>query len=277
MSNRDHYAVIGNPIAHSRSPDIHALFAEQTGQAMVYDRILAEPGTFDEEVSAFFALGGKGLNVTVPFKEDAFHYVDELSARAKLAGAVNTLILQDDGCTAGDNTDGAGLLADLGRLGWDVAGKTVLLLGAGGASRGVLQPLLEAAPARLVVANRTVSKAQHLADVFAACGAVEACGFDDLAGQQFDLIINGTSASLAGEMPDLPAGILPVHACVYDMMYSREPTKFLVWAQEQGVSNCSDGLGMLVEQAAESFYRWRAVRPDTRPALEALRLALHRA
>jgi shikimate dehydrogenase len=271
----DHYAVIGNPVAHSKSPWIHATFAEQTGEALVYTTLLAGVGEFSQAVDAFRAAGGRGLNVTVPFKEDAFHYADRCSERAALAGAVNTLIFTDASDCAGDNTDGVGLLRDIIHNQHDrVAGRQVLLLGAGGAARGVLGPLLEEKPGRLVIGNRTAERAVQLAAHFADHGPVTGCGLDDLAGQQFDLVINATAASLKGALPVLPDGILAAGGWCYDMMYQAEPTPFMRWGLAQGARRAVDGLGMLVEQAAESFYLWRHVRPDTAPVLRALRSAL---
>lgn len=267
----DRYAVVGNPVAHSKSPQIHSLFAEQTGQPLTYTRMLVKAGAFDEEVSSFFALGGKGLNVTVPFKEEAYNYADHLTERAQRAGAVNTLVQQTDGHVLGDNTDGAGMVADILAQEWPIAGQRLLLLGAGGAVRGVLQPLLAEQPAQLLIVNRTEEKAQQLAQQFADCGPVAACSYPALADQQFDLIINGTSASLQGALPPLPDGLLAPDARAYDMMYAPDLTPFLVWAREQGAEAVSDGLGMLVRQAAESFYLWRAVRPDAAPVLAGLR------
>jgi shikimate dehydrogenase len=268
----DRYAVVGNPIGHSKSPVIHRLFAEQTGQSLSYDKMLVEQGAFNEEVSAFFALGGRGLNVTLPFKEEAFGYADELTPRAQLAGAVNTLMLRGDGTVLGDNTDGAGLVADLLSQGWTLTGSRILLLGAGGAARGVVQPLLEQNPARVVIANRTPERAQAIAEAFG--DRVEAGDYAALAGQSFDLVINATSASLAGQLPPLPEGLVTSATCVYDMMYGAEPTAFLSWAREQGAEHLADGLGMLVGQAAEAFQLWRGVRPQTAPVIEALRAEL---
>lgn len=267
----DRYAVVGNPIAHSKSPDIHALFAEQTQQDLRYDKMLVELGAFETDVASFFALGGKGLNVTVPFKENAYRFADELTQRAQLAGAVNTLIKQQDGRVLGDTTDGAGLVQDLLRQSWIIAQKRVLVLGAGGAVRGVLQPLLEQKPKEVVVANRTLSKAQDLAQTFADFGEISASSFDELTGWSYDLVINGTSASLSGALPDLPVGLFAQGACAYDMVYGDKPTAFMTWAQEQGAEAVSDGLGMLVGQAAESFYLWRGVRPNIRTVISALR------
>lgn len=268
----DRYAVVGNPIGHSKSPLIHQLFAAQTGQELIYDRMLVEPGAFAEEVSSFFALGGKGLNVTVPFKEEAFRYADTRTERAQLAGAVNTLMLQPDGSVQGDNTDGAGLVADLLARNWPLRGSRILLLGAGGAVRGVVAPLLALDPASILIANRTLSKAQAVADNFDR--QVSACACEHLTGQTFDLIINGTSASLAGELPPVPEELISADTCVYDMMYGAEPTAFLRWAQALGAQRCADGLGMLVAQAAEAFYLWRGVMPVTAPVIEELRTQL---
>lgn len=265
----DRYAVVGNPIAHSKSPVIHQWFAEQTGQSLVYEKILVELAAFDEDASGFFALGGKGLNVTVPFKEQAFRFADVLTDRARLAGAVNTLALQNDGTVLGDNTDGAGLVADLRAQNWPLADQRILILGAGGAVRGIVGPLLEQKPASLLIANRTLAKAVAIAEAFPAT-AVEVSGYAELNGH-FDLVINGTSASLADELPPLPPRLLGAQSAAYDLMYSAGPTAFLRWAAEQGAERWSDGLGMLVEQAAEAFYLWRGVRPNTSPVVEKLR------
>lgn len=273
MSPTDRYAVMGNPIAHSKSPRIHAMFAEQTGQDMVYEAILVERGRFPEAVAAFQAAGGRGLNVTVPFKEEAYAIADARSARAERAGAVNTLVLSPDGTRHGDNTDGVGLVRDLrDNLGLALAGMRVLLVGAGGAARGILGPLLEARPATVTLANRTVARAEHLAAAFADLGPVHACGFEALAGRTFDLILNATAASLAGEVPPLPPDVVRPDTVCYDLAYGeRGETPFVAWARERGAALAVDGLGMLVEQAAESFHLWRGVRPDTRPVIAALR------
>ncbi len=267
----DSYAVVGNPIAHSKSPDIHEQFAEQTSQNLTYDRMLVKLGAFNEEVSAFFALGGLGLNVTVPFKEEAFRYADQLTERARLAGAVNTLALQDDGNVLGDNTDGAGLVADIQANNWTLEGKTLLILGAGGAVRGVLQPLLAQNPSKVVIANRTVSKAQDIVDMYPGVDHLSVSSYAELFGQSFDLVINGTSASLAGAIPPLPDNVVTSRTCVYDMMYGSEPTVFLTWAESQGATALIDGLGMLVGQAAESFDLWRGVKPATDEVIQVLR------
>ncbi|MEW6645940.1 MAG: shikimate dehydrogenase [Pseudomonadota bacterium] len=268
----DRYAVMGNPIGHSKSPLIHTRFAAQTGQALSYEAILVELGDFPAAVARFRAAGGQGLNVTVPFKQEAWALARQRSRRAERAGAVNTLRWEADGSLFGDNTDGVGLVRDLkDNHGVPLAGRRLLLLGAGGAVRGVLEPLLEERPAALVIANRTVAKAEELAAAFADLGTVRASSFAALAGQQFDVVINGTAASLQGEVPPLPDGILAPGAVCYDMMYGKEPTAFLRWAMAAGAAQSADGLGMLVEQAAEAFYLWRGVRPATAEVIAALR------
>lgn len=262
----DRYAVFGHPIAHSKSPLIHAAFARQTGQDMTYEAILAPLDGFADSVATFMAAGGRGANVTVPFKEAAFRLAGRLSSRAERAGAVNTLTFSADGI-AGDNTDGAGLVADLTRnLRRTLAGKRILLLGAGGAARGVIEPLLDQKPASLVIANRTVGRAQELADLFDR--GVAACGFDT-ANTPFDLVINATAASLAGELPPLSPRVFTPETLAYDMMYGRD-TPFLDFSRTHGAST-ADGLGMLVEQAAEAFFLWRGIRPDTAPVIATLR------
>lgn len=273
----DQYVVFGNPIGHSKSPLIHRLFAAQTGEALEYDTLLAPLDDFTACAQGFFKQG-LGANVTVPFKEEAFRMVDSLTPRAKRAGAVNTLSRQTDGSLQGDNTDGAGLVRDLTvNAGVELAGKRILLLGAGGAVRGVLEPLLAHKPASLVIANRTVEKAEQLAREFADLGPVAASGFSWLK-EPVDLVINATSASLAGELPPIdPALILPGQTVCYDMMYGKEPTPFCVWAAEHGAVKVLDGLGMLAEQAAEAFFIWRGVRPETAPVLAELRRQLARA
>lgn len=267
---------MGNPIAHSKSPIIHAAFAEQTRQSIRYRAIQVDPGGFDQAVGNFFAHDGKGLNVTVPFKQEAWKLADDLSERARLAGAVNTLKPSADGKILGDNTDGIGLVRDLkNNLGIYLQGKRILLLGAGGAARGVLSPLLEEQPKELVIANRTSSRARELADEFNKVAhknnLIEGLGFDELEGRTFQVVINATSASLGGELPPIPASTIANAEIVYDMMYGKEPTVFLRWAQQQGASHISDGLGMLVEQAAESFYIWRNIRPDTQTVIKIIR------
>jgi len=269
----DLYAVIGNPIEHSKSPQIHAAFARQTGQDIRYERILGDLEEFEADVEAFIAAGGRGLNVTVPFKERAFRLADILSERARDAGAVNTLAVRDVGLY-GDNTDGLGLVRDLGcnHL-FSFRGARVLLLGAGGAVRGVLRPLLDERPDRLVIANRTASKARALASAAAPRDGLAGCGLDELSGQKFDLIINGTAAGLAAKVPQIPDDCLADGGWTYDMLYGSEPTAFVKWGREHGAARALDGLGMLVEQAAEAFRLWRGVTPDTAPVIAALRAA----
>jgi shikimate dehydrogenase len=270
----DHYVVFGNPIGHSKSPLIHGLFAEQTGQQLDYSTALAPLDGFTAFAQAFFN-EGRGANVTVPFKEQAFRMVDSLTERALRAGAVNTLSKLSDGTLLGDNTDGAGLVRDLTvNYGLSLRGKRVLLLGAGGAVRGALEPLLAERPAALVIANRTVEKAELLAQQFADLGPVFASGFDWLE-ESVDVIINATSASLTGDLPPIsPSLVEPGKTFCYDMMYGSEPTAFCRWATEQGAAQSVDGLGMLVEQAAEAFLLWRGVRPDSAPVLAELRSQL---
>jgi shikimate dehydrogenase len=271
----DAYAVMGNPIAHSKSPRIHAAFAQQTGQRITYTAIQVDPGGFAQAVGNFFANGGKGLNVTVPFKQEAWALAVTRGAEAELAGAVNTLLLDSDGALVGRNTDGIGLVRDIcDNHGGRIAGQRVLLIGAGGAARGVLEPLLAQKPSHIVIANRTPDRAHELAKIFAALGNIAGAGFDDLRGQAFDLIINASAASLHGEVPPLPDDVLATNGWCYDMMYGAEPTPFVRWGLAHGAAQSLDGLGMLVEQAAESFTLWRGVRPDTRPVLALLRGAL---
>ncbi len=272
----DRYGVMGNPIGHSKSPMIHSLFAAQTEQALSYEAILVEIGAFNEAVETFRNEGGKGLNVTVPFKRDAWKLADELSPCAELAGAVNTLILRSDGSLLGDNTDGTGLVRDIqDNLGTSLRDKNILILGAGGAVRGVLNPILEQKPVSVTIANRTPARAQELADAFEEFGTVDGCGFEELDGSSFDIVINGTSASLQGEVPPLPDTLLAKGALCYDMMYAAIPTAFMAWAEEHNSAQISDGLGMLVEQAAESFRIWRGVKPQTAPVIRAVRESLH--
>lgn len=267
----DRYAVIGNPIAHSKSPLIHRLFAEQTGQDLNYERLLAPLDDFAGTLERFRAEGGCGANVTVPFKQEAFQAAREVTARAARAEAVNTLIFDGD-TVIGDNTDGVGLVTDITvNLAQALVGRSVLILGAGGAVRGVLQPLLSHRPQHLVLANRTLQKAEELSACFGgSCTPVSAAAFADLQGP-FDIIINGTSASLAAEVPPVPDAIFGEQTLVYDMMYAPQGTTFMHHAQARGVQRVADGLGMLVEQAAEAFYLWRGVRPQTAPVLAALR------
>jgi shikimate dehydrogenase len=270
----DRYAVVGNPVAHSKSPFIHAQFALQTGQDIEYGRLLAPLDGFRATVAEFRAQGGKGLNVTLPFKLEAFALADVRSARALDAEAVNTLSFAH-GSIAGDNTDGIGLMRDVeSNLRFPLAQRRILLMGAGGAAQGVLMPLLSVRPAQLIIANRTVDKAEQLVGRFAprAAGAeLGALGYDELAGRSFDLVVNATSASLQDTVPDLPPGLFASGSLAYDMMYGKGPTPFLQRAQALGAAQLADGIGMLVEQAAESFYVWRGVRPDTAPVIAQLR------
>ncbi len=273
----DRYAVVGNPIAHSKSPEIHAAFARQTGQDIGYSKLLAPLDGFRSTLESFRAAGGKGVNVTVPFKLEAFDLADEVSQRAKDAEAANYLRF-DNGRIHADNTDGVGLTRDIvHNLGFRLAGKRVLLLGAGGAAQGVLTPLLEYEPSILTIANRTVEKALRLAETFrhkpvAASSVLCGLRFGELAGHHFDLVINATSTSLQEELPPLPADAFAAGALAYDMMYGATPSPFLAFAAAHGAKT-SDGLGMLVEQAAESFLLWRGVRPETAPVIALLRNA----
>jgi shikimate dehydrogenase len=271
----DRYAVFGNPISHSKSPLIHRLFAAQTGQHMEYTAELIANDGFDTAVDRFARNGGKGLNITVPFKQRAFALANRRSARAERAGAVNTLVLHAPGDYDGDTTDGIGLVRDLIRnQNYNLCDKQILVLGAGGAVRGVLEPLLGNRPAQLTIANRTRSTAVQLASDFADLGDIRGCGLDDIGGDAFDIIINGTSASLGGELPPLSPTLLHQHTFCYDMMYAADATPFLLWGTENSCAETADGLGMLVEQAAESFRIWRGVEPVTGPVIEAVRKSL---
>ncbi len=267
----DRYAVFGNPISHSKSPAIHAAFARQTAQDLSYEALLAPLDGFAAGIREFRDGGGKGANVTVPFKVDAWQLATRLSDRARLAQAVNTLCFEENGEIFGDNTDGAGLVRDIvHNLGCPLAGKRILLMGAGGAARGVLLPLLNHQPDSVFIVNRTAAKAADLQAQFAPYGVVEAGDYMALPGRSFDLVINATSSGLSDQLPPLPGGLFANGALAYDMMYGKE-TPFLVFAREQGVSKIADGLGMLVEQAAEAFLLWRGVRPDTAPVIALLR------
>jgi shikimate dehydrogenase len=273
MTN-DLYAVVGNPISHSKSPRIHSLFASETGEPVEYTAIQAPLDDFAGTVTQFFERGGKGLNVTVPFKEEAWKLADRRTERAGNAGAANTLYLDDDGVLTADNTDGCGIVRDL-VTNHAVALKDarILVLGAGGAVRGVLGPILAEHPAAITIANRTVAKAEALIDLFSPVAGetrLSACGFEQPRAP-FDVIINGTSASLQGDLPPLSPEVIGEKTVVYDMMYSLQTTTFNQWALEQGAQIVHDGLGMLVEQAAESFRVWRGIRPATRPVIEELR------
>ncbi|MEK6551105.1 MAG: shikimate dehydrogenase [Pseudomonadota bacterium] len=267
----DRYAVVGNPVAHSKSPAIHKLFARQFGHHIEYTAIQVDVGGLAQAVDQFRALGGKGLNITVPFKTDAYWLADQRSDRAELAEAVNCLRFEKDGKLFGDNTDGTGLVHDIvHNLGASLRDKQILILGAGGAVRGVLDPILRHHPAKVVIANRTVVKARELAEQFSTHGKVEACGLDELKGKHFDIVINGTAASLKGEVPPLPETIFNRGALAYDMMYGDQAKPFIDWSALHGAARAVDGLGMLVEQAAESYLLWRGVRPQTRPVIEAI-------
>lgn len=270
---KDQYAVFGNPIAHSKSPVLQSTFARQTHQALEYKAVCVPTNRFTEYADQFFSSGGKGLNITVPFKLDAYHYAHKLSHRATVAGAVNTLIMRNS-TIIGDNTDGVGFVNDVKKnLHWIIKNKHILILGAGGAVRGALEPILDEQPASIVIANRTFEKAEILAKNFSSKGNVLASTYKDL-NRSFDMIINGTSASLSGNLPTLPDHIISPETLCYDMMYGKEPTVFLEWASLHHAKDMSDGLGMLVCQGAESFYQWRNVRPDTQPVINDIRANL---
>jgi len=275
MTENARYAVFGNPVKHSKSPLIHEMFAQQCAHPMVYRAVRVELDGFVRAASGFFADGGAGLNITVPFKREAFEFAQRLSDRAVRAGAVNTLTNAQDHVIEGDNTDGVGLLRDLTvNLGWTVHGMRVLLIGAGGAARGVLEPLLREQPKELLVVNRTGPRAQQLALEFADIGPVEGGGYELVGSRQFDLVINASSAGLAGAAPELPGSVLTERSCCYDMVYGSEPTPFMRWSAHHAAWAVADGLGMLVEQAAESFYIWRKLRPETGPVINQLRLGM---
>ncbi len=277
----DQYAVIGNPINHSKSPDIHTLFAQQTDQDLEYSTLFSPLDGFNKTVTDYFQNNqrgrGRGLNVTVPFKQEAWDLCresgNELSKYAQLAGAVNTLVHRDDNTIFGTNTDGIGIVTDL-EINHQVtlADKNILVLGAGGAVRGVLQPILEKVPKHVFIANRTESKAHELADIFSKPEILAAGGYGTIPEDiEYDIIINGTAASLKGDLPPVPIRCVEKAECCYDMMYSNEPTAFVEWAKANGVSKALDGLGMLIEQAAESFSIWRGVRPVTKDVFLQLR------
>lgn len=264
----DRYGVVGHPIAHSRSPFIHARFAAATGQSLIYDRQDILPEEFEPRMRALFATGYRGVNVTVPHKESAARLADTLTDRARRAGAVNTLALQNDGSLLGDNTDGAGLIADLVHLGVVLRDRRVLILGAGGATRGILAPLLAATPTVLTIANRRLERARELQRTFADLGNVEACIYEDLpqrvaADGGYDVVIHATSAGMEGKLPAIERTIFASDAFAYDIGYAQGDTPFVRWARAAGVARVAQGLGMLVEQAAEAFFLWRGVRPET--------------
>jgi len=269
----DQYAVFGNPIKQSKSPFIHTLFAAQTFQQLAYKAIEPSDEDFKITLTRFFAGGGKGCNVTMPYKEQAFQFAQKLTERATLAGAVNTLKLTDDNVVIGDNTDGAGLVLDLKNHHIDLTGARILLLGAGGAARGVCGPLLAESPKELVIANRTFSKAETLVSIFNDLGNVSSSELSQLEGE-FDLIINSTAASINGEVPAISSALIRPETAIYDMMYSAQETPFNQWAKQLGARVVIDGLGMLVGQAAESFAMWRGIKPSAKQVLTELRYNL---
>jgi len=267
----DKYAVVGYPVAHSWSPFIHGLFAKQVGHSIAYSRLEVPPEALTDRVVEFFAADGQGLNVTLPHKQAACLIARERTPRAEMAGAVNTLALRSNG-VFGDNTDGAGLIADLARnLSFDLRGTRVLLLGAGGAARGVLGPLLEADPEYLEIANRNEQRATELAREFSTLGTVHGCGFDAITDSTFDLVLNATSASLQDTIPPIPPGVIGPTTLCYDMAYGKGDTAFTRWSKSAGAGRAETGWGMLVEQAAESFLVWRGVKPETAPVIAAVK------
>ncbi len=271
----DRYAVVGNPVAHSLSPKIHTEFARQTGQQLSYQAIELACDDFANGIAELQRQGFRGLNVTVPFKREAWELCDSLSDRAEVAGAVNTLSLQADGSIHGDNTDGVGLIRDLvDNLEIKIQQQNVLLLGAGGAVRGVLEPLLALSPARLTIANRNLDRANALASDFTCFGKIEVVAYTQLSNQSYHLIINATAAGLSQQLPPIPASLLNPAGVCYDMMYNiNKATDFVEWSTSLGVKQSFDGLGMLVEQAAEAFFLWRGLRPDTSKPMGMLRTA----
>ncbi len=271
----DHYAVFGNPISQSKSPWIHGEFAKQTQQTLEYVSQLVELDEFEVQVRAFFAAGGAGLNITAPFKEQAWALAENLSDIAKLTGAVNTLYLDNDGKLCGDNTDGRGLLRDLkNNHGATLNNKSILLLGAGGAIKGIMPALIAQNPASITIANRSVDKAQKIAQIYADKTPIAVFAYAQLPKQAYDLVINGTSAGLKGGLPPVPAETVSAHTLCYDMIYGQGETMFQQWARQQGAKKALDGLGMLVEQAAESFKIWRQCEPDTGAVIAQLRQIL---
>ena len=266
------YAVFGNPVKHSKSPQIHSSFAKQTGIDLYYQAIEVPIDNFSETVKLFSSQGGKGLNITVPFKEEAHSICSNLTQRAELSGSVNTIQFDEESNIYGDTTDGQGLINDLTiNHKIDLKNKSILILGAGGSVRAMLEPLSNQKPSSIVISNRTVSRAEQLVEIFSDKENIEAHSFSALSNRSFDIIINGTSLSLKGELPPIPSSVIKSNTCCYDLMYSDTDTVFMKWAQEQGASKVLDGLGMLVEQAAESFYIWHGVKPDTAPVIKALR------
>jgi shikimate dehydrogenase len=272
MTGQDRYGVVGHPVSHSWSPFIHGLLARDTGQSMTYRLFDFTPEEFEPRVRDFFTLGGRGLNVTVPHKIAAVDIASEVTTRAAHAGAVNTLAMQKDGTILGDNTDGAGLVRDLcDNLGLVIIRRRILIIGAGGATRGVLAPLLALEPSEIVIANRTPERAQALAGSFAKVGPVQGLGVREIPGGPFDLVINATSASLSGDLPVVPDSIIGLETVCYDMAYGKTDTPFVQWAHKRGCARAFQGWGMLVEQAAESFRVWRGVKPGTASVLTALK------
>ncbi len=266
----DTYAVIGNPITHSKSPLIHAEFSKQTGQDICYKTILAPLNGFVTATEVFRQNSGKGMNVTVPFKVEAYKISNQLTEQAIAAQAVNTLVFDNDKIY-GDNTDGTGLIRDIvDNLGFAITAKRVLLCGAGGAARGIMLPLLKQEPRMLVISNRTVQKAHGLRQQFSSYKNIVSSNYAEIYGKEFDLIINATSASLIGKALSLPLGIFSTESLAYDIMYGNRNTPFLQFARQEGATHLSDGIGMLVEQAAESFFIWRGMRPKTKPLIEML-------
>lgn len=275
----DRYCVFGNPIAHSKSPLLHAEFSKQTKQDLSYTAQCIDLDSFSPSATKFFTEGGKGLNITVPFKHDAFEFASNLTQRAMRAGAVNTLFLNENNTIVGDNTDGLGLITDITHhLNWELNHTKILIMGAGGAVRGILEPFIQASPQSITIVNRTKEKAQLLANDFSDLFPVTACSYEELHTrinpQTFDIIINGSSASLAGELPPLPNNIIDEKTCCYDMMYAKELTLFLLWAKEHSAQAISDGLGMLVCQGAESFNIWRGIKPETKEVIKLIRTLL---
>ncbi len=275
----DHYCVFGNPISHSKSPLLHTEFAKQTQQDLSYTAQCVDVNDFSSAANKFFEAGGKGLNITVPFKHDAFSFAENLTERAKRAGAVNTLFLNKDNSITGDNTDGIGLVTDITKhLEWTIKNKNILILGAGGAVRGIVEPFVKESPNSITIVNRTKEKAQQLASDFSDIFSIQSCSYSELAERDnaiaFDIIINGSSASLSGNLPPLPDNIINENTCCYDMMYAKELTPFLEWAKEKKAPSISDGLGMLVCQGAESFFIWRGVKPETKSVIQYIRSIL---
>lgn len=268
----DNYAVMGNPVGHSKSPLIHALFARQTNQSIYYQAIAVATDGFQQALDAFYREGGKGLSITVPFKQLAYAGCDHLTELAKQAKSVNTIRFDESGNRFGDTTDGIGLINDLTtNNGLDLHDLSILILGAGGAVRGIIGSICQCQPGRIVIANRTFSRARELADDYQGDTQVHASALEDLGGERFQMIINGTSAGLAGEIPRLSDHILEPGGYCYDLMYADEPTPFVIWGRQHGAALSLDGLGMLVEQAAEAFRVWRGVKPETKPVIQTLR------